>query len=591
MILQALTDYYHRKAEAAGPGQAALAPAGFEHKEIPFVLELDHAGQLVNLINTQQPVGKKLRARSYQVPQGVKKTSGVAANLLWDTVEYVLGIDTKGKPERVAQQHAAFVARLDELPADDAGMRAVRAFLADIPWDTLHAHPDWETLLTVNPVITFQLQDDFGELVCTRPAIVAHLQGGPASADNSAQGICLVSGETQPIARLHPAIKGVWGAQTSGANIVSFNQRAFESYGKEGRQGENAPVGEATVFAYTTALNHLLGKDSRQRLQVGDASTVFWAAQPCAMENSLADLFNEHKDNPDAHSQAVSALYRSVQHGQFVDEGGDTRFYVLGLAPNAARLSVRFWHCATVAELATRLVRHFDDLNIIRGPFDPPHLSLIRLLGCTALQGELKHLPPSLGGDTLRAILDDRPYPDTLLAACIRRIRAEQKVTYPRAALLKAWLNRWARAYPNAIHPQEDITVSLNPDRTDPGYCLGRLFAVLERLQERASSGRKLNATICDRFYGSASSNPVMVFPNLLKLAVHHHSKIAQHAPGEAVNLSKLLGSVMSKLDQFPTQLTLQDQALFALGYYHQKHDFFQKPDTDTAADAQGDAQ
>ena len=312
MILQALTDYYHRKAEAAGPGQAALAPAGFEHKEIPFVLELDHAGQLVNLINTQQPVGKKLRARSYQVPQGVKKTSGVAANLLWDTVEYVLGIDTKGKPERVAQQHAAFVARLDELPADDAGVRAVRAFLADIPWDTLHAHPDWETLLTVNPVITFQLQDDFGELVCTRPAIVAHLQGGPASADNSAQGICLVSGETQPIARLHPAIKGVWGAQTSGANIVSFNQRAFESYGKEGRQGENAPVGEATVFAYTTALNHLLGKDSRQRLQVGDASTVFWAAQPCAMENSLADLFNEHKDNPDAHSQAVSATSAAI---------------------------------------------------------------------------------------------------------------------------------------------------------------------------------------------------------------------------------------------------------------------------------------
>ena len=591
MILQALTDYYHRKAKAADPGQATLAPAGFEYKEIPFVLELDHAGRLVNLINTQQPVGKKLRARAYLAPQGVKKTSGVAANLLWDTAEYVLGIDTKDKPERVAQQHAAFIARLDELPADDAGVRAVRAFLADIPWPMLHAHPDWDAILASNPVMSFQLQDDFGELVCARPAIVAQLRSGPASAEHSGQGICLVSGETQPIARLHPAIKGVWGAQTSGANIVSFNQRAFESYGKEGRQGENAPVGEATVFAYTTALNHLLGKDSRQRLQVGDASTVFWAGHACPLEDSLADLFNEHKDDPDAHTQAVSALYRSVQHGQFVDEGGDTRFYVLGLAPNAARLSVRFWQCATVAELAPRLVRHFDDLDIIRGPFDPPHLSLIRLLGCTALQGELKHLPPSLGGDTLRAILDDRPYPDTLLAACIRRIRAEQKVTHPRAALLKAWLNRWARAYPNATHPQENITVSLNPDRTDPGYCLGRLFAVLERVQELANHGRKLNATICDRFYGSASSNPVMVFPNLLKLAVHHHSKIAQHSPGAAVNLSKLQGSVIDKLDEFPAQLTLKDQALFALGYYHQKHDFFQKPDTDTAADAQGDAQ
>lgn len=561
MILQALCDYYERKPD--------LPRLGFETKAIPFVIEINAAGQLVQIEDTRTLEGKKKVARNFLMPQGVKKTSGIATNLLWDNAEYVLGITSTGKPERVQEQHAAFRAKLDALAENinDAGLKAVRTFLQAPDKTRLEADQYWPEILETCPVMTFRLNGDL-ELVCQRPAIRAALE----NTDTDAEEItCLISGEHDGFERLHTSIKGVWGAQTSGANIVSFNKDAFNSFGKE--QGANAPVGKRAAFAYTTALNYLLSKESAQRIQVGDASTVFWSEKHTDLEDTFADLFDEPpKDDPAKQTRAIEALFKAPQMGALSDEGGKTRFYVLGLAPNAARISIRFWQVGTVAEMSARIRQHFADLEIIHASFEKPYLSLFRLLVATASQGKSENIPPNLAGEFMRAILAGLPYPQTLLQAAVRRIRAEREVKYPRAALIKACLNRQARYSPS---PQEkEIAVSLDDSNTNPGYRIGRLFAVLEKAQEEAVNP---SATIRDRFYGAASSTPVTVFANLMKLKNHHLAKLEE---GRKRYFEKLIGQIMSDINDFPAHLSLADQGRFAIGYYHQRQAFFTKSES-----------
>lgn len=569
MILQALDAYYRRK--QTDPDVARRLPAfGLEDKEIPFVLEIDAHGRLIEIADTRNDQGKRKVGRRFLVPQGVKKTSGIAANLLWDTTEYVLGIDTRGKPERVVEQRAAFRGRIEALPDEarqDIGVRAVLAFLDAQNLQALERNPSWAEIRAANPILSFRLHGDL-DLVCQRPAVIAAVVG---QSEDEPDGLCLVCGERAAIERLHPAIKGVWGAQTSGANLVSFNLDAFNSYAKA--QGANAPLGKAAVFNYTTALNHLLARDSRQRLQVGDASTVFWAEEEHALEAAVVDLFGEPvKGNPDRQTDAIRALYEAARSGKFTTGGSDTRFHVLGLAPNAARIAVRFWETAPAIELARRIRQHFEDVAVVHGPWEPAHLSLFRLLAGVAVQGKADNTPPNLGGDMMRAILEDLAYPQTLLQRAVVRCRAEQNVGYPRAAVIKACLNRLARFR----HPSEkEFTVMLDPSNNNPGYRLGRLFAVLEKIQEDASPG--LNATIRGRYYGAASSTPVAVFSTLLRLSKHHLAKLSM---GLAISRERLIGEIMDGFDaaSFPPRvLRLADQARFALGYYQQRQALFTK--------------
>lgn len=568
MILQALNELYERKSAHPDPSQR-LSPFGFEEKPIPFVIEIDAQGQLVNLHDTRENVGKKKLARSYLVPQAIKKTSGVAANLLWDNAEYVLGIDSKGKPERVALQHTAFIERIKALPVEalnDAGVRAVLAFLEKIPLDQLAREPAWDVVIAENPNLTFRLHGDT-DLVCQRPAVTRNAV--PAD-DGTSTGLCLVTGKSAPIERLHSAIKGVWGAQTSGANIVSFNLDAFVSFGKE--QGANAPVGKPAAFAYTTALNHLLGRDSQHRLQIGDTSTVIWAQRPDELEEAFPALFGESKDDPTAGVAAAKKLLNAVQSGRLSGSDGDNLFYLLGLAPNAARIAVRFWQAAPLSELAPRVLKHFEDLHIVRPPNEPEYLSLFRLLAHCAAQRKADNIPPLLGGDIVRAVFsgENTPYPQLLLNAAVNRCRAEQEVTYPRAAALKAWLNRHIRF----THSHEkEFTPMLDSDNLDPAYRLGRLFATLEKIQAEALGN--LNATIRDRYYGAASSTPVAVFTTLLRLMNHHLPKVKYE--GRRTQFEKLLSEILGGISNFPPHLNLPQQGQFALGYYHQRQDFFTK--------------
>lgn len=576
MILQALNSYYHRKCADSDPTKR-LPAFGLEQKEIPFLLEITREGCLVQMIDTRTMLGKKMVAQTFRVPQGVKRASGVAANLLWDRLDYALGIGAQSDSERIAKQHAAFLARINAMPPDarnDTGIKAVLTYLGHLDLSQLETQPAWAQVLESNGVISFRLHGDV-DLICQRPAVIgAALNSATESQERVA--MCLVTGDTAPVELLHTAIKGVWGAQSAGANIVSFNARAFESYGKKERQGENAPIGKAAAFAYTTALNYLLRKDSDQRIQVGDASTVFWTDRESEFESAAANIFGEpSKDDPDQGVRAVQALFAAVQDGRLGGVDGDNRFHILGLAPNAARISVRFYHCLPLREMAACILQHFNDLDVVRGPNDPQYSSMFRLLRSVAVQSKADNIPPNLGGAIVNTIFAgaNALYPAQWLNAAVIRCRAEQTVNHPRAAAIKACLNRQIRRAATlgaARLTEKEFLPMLDPGSTNSAYRLGRLFATLEKIQEEASPG--LNATIRDRYYGAASSSPVSVFTTLLRLKNAHLKKISV---GRALWFEKLLGEILSSLNDFPKHLTLSDQGRFALGYYHQRQDFF----------------
>ena len=487
--------------------------------------------------------------------------------------------------KRLGDMRTAFRTEIEQLPSavkSTPGVTAALAFLASDNFTPVLADPLWLQVGATGANVSFKLTGEESP-VCSASVVLASV--GQFSEDEGEPRICLITGDRDVVERLHPPIKGVWGTQTSGANIVSFNLPAFNSFALE--QGTNAPVGKRAAFAYTTALNHLL--TSKQRIQVGDASTVFWAAADSRMESLLAQFFDEPpQDNPDQGTNAVKELLEAPLAGTPAIYDDGTRFYVLGLAPNAARIAVRFWHVATVGELANHIRQHFEDLEIVRPRYvERPFLSLKALLVAVSPLGDLDKLPPKLAGDFMKAILDGTPYPQTLLQAALRRIHAEQAkkdektgkhrdhVPYARAALIKAWLNRLTRN----SGKNEEITVSLDESNINIGYRLGRLFAVLEKVQAEANLG--LNTTIRDGYFGSASSTPSAVFPTLMRRNQHHMTKLRKEKPGLYVTRDKLIQTICNDgIDGqlgFTPILSLADQGRFVIGYYQQRQDLFTK--------------
>ena len=573
MILQALTDYYNRK--AADP-DSVIAPPGWEDKDIPYIIILDTEGNPVNVLSTIEGSGKTKRTKKFRVPQGEKKTSGIKSNLLWDTPEYVIGAAVK-KPEdqkksKEQEKHEAFRKRIAELgDIDDPGWKAVQKFLEfslEEKLTKLSSFESWKNALEEGANMTFQLAGN-PCIVAFSPTVRAVITS-QNSDDEKIIGRCLVTHAEEPIENLHPAIKGIWNGNSTGTNIVSFNLPPFWSYGKE--YGANAPIGKSTVFAYTTALNTMLNKDSQNRMLVGEASVVFWSERPCSLETQFPTIFCEPpKDDPDKGTDAVRALYKSVKTGTYAEEEGKTRFYVLGLSPSSARLAIRFWIVSTVHNMANNILQHFEDTRIVHGPKEKDTLSIFRLLVNLAVEGKSDNVLPILEGDLMRAILENLPYPRTLLQAAIRRTRAEQNINYPRAAIIKACLNRQTRYLLST--KKEELTMALDLENKNIGYRLGRLFAALEKIQSEANPG--LNATIRDRFYGAASGTPVTVFPNLMRLKNHHLSKMDN--TGRVIYFEKLLSEITSEIADFPHHLTMEDQGRFAIGYYHQIQQFYTK--------------
>ncbi len=564
-------------------------PFGFSQEKIGFLISLNADGSVASFTDLREGEGAKRRPRMIPVPQPVKRTAGIAPNFLWDKTSYVLGV-TAGEGKRTGEEHAAFVERHEKAMAglDDEGLRALLAFLAAWSADQFVERGWPEEAKDQNVIFCLESDRLRNVMLHDRPAARALWVKVSAEGDKESE-ICLVTGEAGPVARLHPSIKGVWGAQSSGASLVSFNLDAFESYGHV--QGGNAPVSVASAFAYATALNRFLEPGSSHRMQVGDASTVFWAdASNAALAQEAEDIFAASFDPADDDSAATKAIgvkLAQIRAGKPIEEvepalAEGVRFNVLGLAPNAARLSVRFHFEDDFGALTRNYQRFVRDMQVEPGPRGdyPP---LWRYLTEIALLGKRENVPPNLAGQWMRSILTGTNYPLTLLSSVLTRIRADGEVNALRVGMLKAVLVRnHAMEVGKRGDKRKEAPVGLDPENRNKGYLLGRLFAAYEQVQS-AALGRNVNATIKDKFYGSASAQPRKVFAMLESGSANHLSKLGKRSPGYRVLLEKTIASIMETMapgdDPFPASLSAEDQALFGLGYYHQRSEFFRKAD------------
>jgi len=579
MILQALNTYYLRK---AAESDSTIPIPGTSEEKISYALVLSELGELIDIEPLLVPSGKKLVPSRLIVPAAVKRSNGISANFLWDTTTYVLGVDERDNQERTASCHQAFIDLIEEFcDLNDPELNAIHLFLQK-DWQFLKERTDWEEICGTNMVFRMSGVPGF---IHQRPAALnAWALCRTRDADETL-GQCLINGKGhQPLARLHSSIKGVRGAQSSGASLVAFNQKSFESYGKT--QSYNAPVSQQAAFNYATALNFLLRKESRQKIIIGDTTVVFWAARQTPAEDFFADILappvkskNAGKDQTEDDQKTsllLHDLFKAVRDGKAPENimpqlDPAVEFYILGLSPNAARLSIRFWQVNTLGSLFEKIGLHFRQMQIIR-QFDsdmefPP---LWLLLSKTAVLGKGENISPVLAGGMTRAMLGGEkvPYPHTLLTAVLGRIRAEQEINYYRAALLKAYLIR---------NTQMEVSMSLDPERTETAYLLGRLFAVLEKAQNDAIPGS--NSTIKDRYFAAAPATPARIFPLLLKNSANHLAKLRKdpEKKGWGVNLEKQIQQIINNINDFPATLSPENQGLFMIGYYHQMQAFYTK--------------
>ena len=595
MILQALTAYYEAMLK-----KGIVAPPGWDKTfKVSFWLELNDSGELIDVIDQRhdEQRGKKtvLVPLPMSVPAHVKRSSGVAANFLCDNSSYILGADEKGKQARAVQCFEACAALHHKLldGVDSPAARAVLAFFDTWQPELAAAHPllaeRWKDI-TDNANLVFCYDYTDRRTVTKDPAIQDAWQRHYHNTDpNAVMAQCLVTGQTAPIAATHPAIKGVPGAQSSGAALVSFNAPAFCSYGHE--QGGNAPVSEYAAFAYTTALNTLLWSASpcctsqlldrdrdRDRCKIiGDTAVVCWAenADNAAADLGMNAIFGIPEDRGVQESDVTAAL-KALAAGKscdWLDELilPDQHVYFLGLAPNAARLSVRFFLRDSIRRFAEHINQHREALEIVRPANDPwEDLPAWKLVRETVNQKERNPSPaPQLAGDLMRAILTGSRYPATLLNGVTLRIRAEREITRGRAAIIKAYYTRNRSKY----CPEEVLTVTLNDESEYLPYVLGRLFAVLEAVQDAANPG--INTTIKDRYFNSACATPAVIFPTLIKLAQKHLQKLDT---GKSIHYNQQLTALMGMIHEgFPARMTLPEQGAFQLGYYHQTQKRYEK--------------
>lgn len=575
MILQALTDYY-RTLE----GQGQLSAPGWSPVKVSFALCIDQDGTLERVISlqTEQMKGKKtvLAPQSITLPAPVKRANGVAANFLCDNSSYILGADNKGTPQRTAECFAACKALHEDI-LKDVNCPAADAILAFFrTWNPEQAavHPAlteyWEDIMAgANLVFRFD-----GTFIHTDPAVRQAWNTYYQTADDGPEMVCLVTGEKRPIARLHPDIKGVFNGLPKGNSLVSFNDSAYESYGCVKAQGRNAPTSKYAAFAYTAALNHLLA-DRDHVYRMGDATVVCWAkGGGDAYQNLFGCAFFGQQTSYTLTD--IQGTLKNLCAGQTVEFEAERldpnmEFYVLGLSPNAARLSVRFFLRNTFGAFLQNVQAHQERLEIVKPSFDKfDTIPLWKLLDETVNHNSRDKTPaPNLAGEVLRAVLNNTRYPMTLLNGVTLRIRAEREVTRGRAAILKAYYLQ----NPHPDVPKEVLTVSLNPDSTNQAYNLGRLFSILEAIQSAANPN--ITATIKDKYFNSASATPSHVFPVLVNLAQKHLKKLDG---GLRTHYNRQLTALMAHLGEcYPTRMNLPQQGAFQLGYYHQTQARYEK--------------
>ena len=582
MILQTLAAYYKSLVL-----QEKLDRPGWNKVKVSFALELDENGNLIRIhsLREERELGKKrvLMPREMTVPAPAKRTVGIKANFLCDNSSYFLGIDSKGKPERALscfqaakELHLSLLNNI-ETPCAIGVRRFFEQWAPQNAVERLKNDPYYEEILQGGNLV-FMVGDSFPQ---KDPLIESAWQSaydGVSEEDKGELDRCLITGEVTVPEKIHPSVKGIPGAQSSGAALVSFNAPSFCSYGKE--QNLNAPVGKQAAFAYTTALNYLIADRDHRKL-FGDTTVVYWADTG---ETEYQDAFSVLLDcaGEGLTDRDLSDAMQKLSQGLAISWEGnmlnpDRPFYILGISPNAARLSVRFFLQSSFGEIVQHLQQHAERMKIVPDrKTDYQMIPLWRLLKATVNEkSQDKTASPKMAGETLRAILTGGRYPATLYQQVQIRIKADRQITWERMAIVKAYLLR------NSTDERikEGLTVQLNDQTTYQPYLLGRLFAVLEAIQEKATPG--INATIKDKYFTSACATPSVVFPILLNLKDKHLKKLDG---GIRVYYDKQVSELMGQLtEDYPAHLSLQDQGVFQIGYYHQKQKRFEKKNQEEA--------
>ena len=588
-ILQSLDSYYKRMA-----ARDEAEPPGFSREKISFAVVIDRDGGVVAVDDLRDSTGKRPVPTLRDVPAGQKRTVAIVPNLLWDKTAYTLGV-TASEGRRTAQEHGAFRDLHFGLLTDatDEGLLAFRRFLENWASERFAQAPFASDMLDAN--IVFRLDGDRDpegrpRFLHQRPAALPLIEARSGAGES---GWCLIAGTEGPIARLHPAIKSVDGAQMAGAALVSFNAAAYESWGRE--QGANAPTGQAAAIRYGAALNRLLDRGAATRMRIGDATVAFWADSSASGEQAaqkIEAMFGSmfaggvkvDADRDAGETEKVRQALEPLAAGRPVVLDGvnvlpDTKVHILGLAPNAARLSVRFWLTERLEDLAANLSRHERDCRVEPLPWKtPPSINRL-LVNTVAAQEKWDNIPPLLAGEVARAVLGGTPYPRTWLSNAIMRLRSgDDPASGWHAAAIRAVLQR--------LNTGGGAQMSLDKEEMNPAYRLGRLFALLEAAQYNALG--RVNATIRDRYFGAASATPASVFPLLMRGGQNHLAVLRKE--GKAGGLERDLEEIVGGLDtSLPRSLKLEDQGRFAIGYYHQRAARFVKKDA--TAETQGDAE
>lgn len=549
--------------------EGLLTNPDYEPKPVAWIIAVGDSGELLDVIPTtgadEANPKKKAKAKVFDIPRRIGRTSGAKADFLVDKSEYVLGIEPSGdrKQEELETRRGLFRQSVGAAFAakQSGALAAVAAFLDSDEARGQAAERVTQAGYQPNDLFAFEHR---GHLVHDLPEVQAYFSGSRRVATDPGKQ-CLICGSMAPLVDKHPVL-AIPGGTTSGVALVSFNSDAFESYGLS--RNENAPICRDCTDAYTTALKRLLQDRYPDPRRPGetlprrfvrlspDTTAVFWTDE----EASVLDLMISFFDKPQIEN--VEALFKSPQKGRMAGPVSN-RFYCLILSGGQGRAVLRGIHTGTVAQVEDNMREYFNSIDI--GADQP--LPLFLLLKGLVLQGKLENLPPSLATDVFLAIVFGGKFPQTLLARAVGRCHAERKVTRERAAILRAYMIR---------NFKWEVSVGLEKENNKPGYRLGRLLAILERAQGAAQ--RSLNKTIVDRYYGAASTRPSTVFPRLVALAQHHITKLSV---GWQIFYQKQLGEVLDGLSTFPATLGLEDQGLFALGYYHQRQEFFKKAESE----------
>lgn len=574
MLLQSLVKLYEAWAE-----KGEIEKLGWNPVKISYGISLDEEGNVDEIIHlkTNAPKGNKEMPSLISLPMPVKRSVGVASNFLYDNATYVFGYDNSNKPDRAKQCFDCFRSVGNKVleNSDDEFSTVIKKFL----------QKDYSEFENLSDLLT--------ELNCTETTVDDILNKGanlllmplgkfPTDSkaiceswnsyyehSDAPKGVCLVTGKDDHIAKLHPVIKNIRGAQAAGASLVSFNATAFDSYGKE--NGYNAPVSEYAAFAYTSALNKLVS-DNDHKVFSGDTTVVCWTEDgESAYQDVFAGIFNSDDEvkQKDLHDTIVSIVNGNEVKWEGIPLNPSNNFYILGISPNSARLSVRFFIQNTFGKVMENLLKNQQRMEMVKPGFEKfNYIPLWRILGETVnKKSRDKKCKPHLAGDVLNSIINDYNYPSTLYYGILGRISAEQNINWVKASVLKAYL---LKNYDSKY--KEEITVDYNENSNNKAYLLGVLFSNLEEIQNTANPGIK--STIRDRYFTAASSTPSRVFPILIDLAQNHIKKIPN--VGAKVNCQKMLTETMSKLgDKFPNRLKLDEKGMFQLGYYQRTQERF----------------